>query len=249
MDIITDWDVYRQASLDFLHGLNPMATPLNYLPPWMSLLVAPVAILPRWVGYVADGVIMLIVAVVAVKRLKGDLWAVLLLCTTPFLLHNLLWGSLEWVPLMGMLLPAGAGLIWISAKPQSGGGAVLYYLAQVIRRKSPLKTLIPFGVVGLLSLLLYRYPFSIGTPPADVVASASYDVFPWGIPFGLALIALAVKREDAWLAYAASPLLVPYFTSHTLIGPFLVLVTRDKRWALVAWLAGWAYTFATPGRV
>jgi len=249
MEIVTDWDVYRKASLDFLSGLNPMFTPLNYLPPWMSLLIAPVAILPRWVGYVVGGVIMLMVAIVAVKRLKGDVWTILLVCTTPFLLHNILWGNLEWVPLLGMLLPAAWGLIWISAKPQSGAGAVLYFLAQVARRKLPLKVLIPFGITGLLGLILYSYPFSIGTPPADVVATASYDVFPWGVPVGIALIAWAIKREDPWLAYAASPLLVPYFTSHTLIGPFLVLAARSKRWALVAWIAGWAYTFATPGRV
>ncbi len=249
MEIITDWDVYRQASLDLLRGLNPMQTPFNFLPPWMSLLIAPAAILPRWIGYAVGGVIMIMVAVAAVRKLKGDLWAVLLLCTTPFLLHNILWGNLEWVPLLGMLLPSMWGLIWISAKPQSGLGPVLYYLIQVVRRKLPIKTLIPFVVVGLLGLILYGYPFSIGEPPAAVVATASYDVFPWGVPVGMVLVVWAIKREDVWLAYAASPLFVPYFTSHTLIGPFLVLVTRDKRWALAAWIAAWAYTFATPGRV
>jgi hypothetical protein len=249
MEPLTDWDVYRQASLDMLRGLNPMHTPLNYLPPWMSLLTAPAAILPRWVGYVAIALIMLMVAIIAVKRLGGDIWAILLLCTTPFLLHNILWGSLEWVPLTGMLLPPAVGLVATSAKPQSGGGTVLYYLVQVIRKKLSFKVLIPFGVVGVLGLLLYGYPFSMGDPPADVVRSASYAVFPWGVPFGLALIAWAVKREDVWLAYAASPLLAPYFTSHTLIGPFLVLVTRSKRWAVVAWIVAWVYAFATIGRV
>ena len=74
-------------------------------------------------------------------------------------------------------------------------------------------------------------------------------MFPWGVPFGLGLIGWAVKRDDWWLAYAASPLMVPYFTIHTLLGPYLVLVTRDKGWALLAWIAGWAYLFATPGLV
>jgi hypothetical protein len=249
MEIVTDWDVYRQASLDFLRGLNPMRTPFNYLPPWMSLLIAPVAILPRWAGYVVGGVIMLMATIVAVKKLKGDLWTILLVSTTPFLLHNLLWGNLEWVPLLGMLLPSMWGLIWISAKPQSGAGVVLYDLAQVARRKMPITVLLPFGVTGLLALLLYQYPFSIGTPPAEVVATASYDVFPVGVPVGLALIAWAIKHDDRWLAYAASPLLMPYFTSHTLIGPFLVPATRSKRWAIIAWIIAWAYTFATPGRV
>ena len=149
-EIITDWDVYRLASRDLLRGLNPMLTPANFLPPWMGVLIAPVAILPRWVGYIVGGVIMLVVALIAVKRLDGDLWALLLFVTTPFLLHNILWGNLEWVPLLGMVLGPTWGLIWVSAKPQSGIGPVLFQIAQVVRREASFTTLLPFGVVGLL---------------------------------------------------------------------------------------------------
>jgi hypothetical protein len=42
--------------------------------------------------------------------------------------------------------------------------------------------------------------------------------------------------------------LLPYFTSHTLIEPFLVLVTRSKRWAVVAWIAAWVYAWASEKR-
>lgn len=249
MDILTDWDIYRGAALSLLRGLNPMLSTYYSAPPWMCLLIMPLALLPRWVGYIFNALVMLVIAIVAVKRLGGDLWAVLLLCTTPFLQHNILYGSVEWVPILGMLIPPTWGSVWVSSKPQSGLGAVLYNVVQVVRRKMPVKALIPLAGVGLLSLILYNYPFSMQPPPPQTLANASYAVFPWGVPFGLALIAWAIKREDVWLAYAASPLLAPYFTSHTLIGPFLVLVTRSKRWAVVAWIAAWAYAFATIGRV
>jgi hypothetical protein len=249
MDVVTDWDIYRQASLDFLRGLNPMLTPLYSAPPWLCLLIAPLAILPRWFGYVLGAFILLNVVIVIVKQLKGDVWTILLACTTPFVLHNILYGSVEWVPLLGMLMPPTWGLLWVSGKPQSGAGAVLFHVIQAARRKLSFTTLIPLGVAGGLSLILYHYPFSMRPPPPDVLANASYAIFPWGVPVGLALVAWAAKRGDAWLAYAASPLLVPFFTSHTLIGAFLVLAARSRRWAVLAWLVAWCYALATPGRV
>lgn len=247
----TDWFVYRQSSLDLLSGLNPMNTPFNYLPPWAAVVISPFAVLPALIGHALGILSMLILVIVTVKQLHGnlDIVTILLISTSPFLLHNVLWGNLEWLPLLGMLLPTTWGLIFVTVKPQSGIGPLLYHVVQFLRGKESFRTWIPFGVVVILAFALYQYPFSMGKPPADIVASASLAPFPWGVPFGIFGLWWAVKHEDVWLAYAVSPLLAPYFTLHTLIGPFVVIATRDKRWGMAAWILGWVLVSMVQGRI
>jgi len=88
----TDWFVYRQSSLDLLSGLNPMNTPLNYLPPWAAVVISPFAVLPVLIGHALGILSMLILVIVTVKQMHGnlDVVTILLICTSPFLLHNVL---------------------------------------------------------------------------------------------------------------------------------------------------------------
>lgn len=108
-----DWtEVYRPAALSLLKGQNPYDIPGYYNPPWTLLFLIPFAVLPEPVGRGLLFVLTLvIVAIVAIRLGANRVSLIVFLCSPP-VLQGLLDSNVDWLALLGFILPPRLGLFF-----------------------------------------------------------------------------------------------------------------------------------------
>ncbi len=133
--------------------------------------------------------------------------------------------------MLGATLPAAWGAWLVFLKPQVSIVLMILW----IKPKKWL-VLLPVLTLGVLMLLAwYRLPNLSGV-------NWSASIWPYGIPIGLALAWFAWKREDVFLALAASIFLSPYVAIQSWV--FVLLPLTRKKWLLgVGVLISWVATF------
>lgn len=210
-----------------LRGENPYEVHGFYNPPWLLALLGPVALIPAQVARWVWVVMALAGYLVAFRRLGLDRMACALLLVNPFLYFDLGIGNIEWLVLLGATLPPSAAAWLAGLKPQD---SVVLFVMWIKQRKW--LALVPVAVWGAL--------IAARVCPLPCVESMhwSTDIFPWGVPVGMALAWLAVKREDRTLALAASPFFSPYLAMQSWIFVLLPLA-RNRRWLAAGVAMSW----------
>lgn len=100
------------------------------------------------------------------------------------------------------------------------------------------------GVLGLVTVILFGFwPLDLITQPTPFQNAAHnmwYGLWPFQVPAGLAILLIGARRKDERLLIAGSPLVSPYATTSTLIGPWIVAMNylTDRQAALV-WASWW----------
>jgi hypothetical protein len=226
-----DFNMLYSAGRAVWNLKNPyMISPGFYAPPWMLLVLAPIALLElqtaRWVWF-ALGIICYIIAF---KRLQLSNLSVMVLLLNPFVYFDLMLGNYQWLIFLGATLPVAFGSWIVILKPQ-----VSFVLFGLWLKQRRWVSLIPIAALAaLFALQAYALP-----NPGGMFWST--DVWPYGIPVGIALAWFAVKRDDMLLALAAAPFLTPYVGVTTWTMALLPL-TRNKfalaAGMLVSWVVG-----------
>ncbi len=241
-----DWEFYRVAALNLLHGSSPYQDPLYLNPPWILIPLIPLALLPAKLGSALAATAGFIVYILIARHFKagrpgaGDLFAV-----TADALYDLYSANINWLALSGILMPPWLGLFFVTAKPQVGVGIAIFWLVQAWQQggwRQVVKTFAPITVVFLLTLPLYGLWF--GRSRIMLQAPYNMSLWPYGILVGVVLLVQAIRLKRMNYAVAASPLLSPYFTFHTwgniLIGllpnPWLLLLADLILVAFYAWV-------------
>lgn len=212
-----DWyTVFRPATLALLAGKSPYTIPGFFNPPWALLPLIPFALLPENVGRT----LLLIGGLTAFAyighRLGGSKWAVIAMLLSPPLLQGMLNSNIDWLALLGVVLPPPIGLFFVTIKPQVGLGIVVFWLAEAWRSGGWEETLRLFGPVtlaGALSLVVYGWwPFR-----ATEITGAWWNasLWPMSLPIGLALLVAALRKRHLGYALSASPYFAPYLAFHT----------------------------------
>jgi len=219
-----DWrDTYRPAALAMISGRNPYAIEVApdapfFAAPWGLLPLIPMAILPLEVGRAVLLMVSLISFAYTAKRLGAGKIGVVAFLLSPPVMHCLLNANVEWLPLLGFVLPPQIGLFFIAVKPQTGFAVGLFWLyeawrdggwSQVGRRFAPvtialLLSFIPYGLwpLGFGGVLGFARDFNA-------------SLWPMSIPIGLTLIVTALRRHKITYAMPASPCLSPYVLFHS----------------------------------
>ena len=94
----------------------------------MLIPIAPLAALPPIVGLLLNALVSLIVLMLVSRRLKLTPWEFFLLAVSPMHLQSMIFGNIEWLPLMGLLFPAPIALLFFSTIPQSTLGFIVLML-------------------------------------------------------------------------------------------------------------------------
>lgn len=232
---------YRPAALAMLHGEDPYVGYGYYNPPWTLLPFIPIALLPDWIGRLTIFLMGLTAFITLLARLHAKPVAMVLFLTSMPALSCLQDGNLDWLPMLGVLLPAPIGLMLALTKPQIGLGVMLYWLVESWRAGGIRTTIRNFLPVTLLLLSWpLLYPISLVHFRALAGASWNMSIFPAGLLVGLYLLERALARRSMPVALASSPLLSPYFGRHSLVG--LLLPLLDYPWLLaVASTILWIY--------
>ena len=213
---------FRPASLAIVQGYSPYNTALTEAPyagaPWGLLPLIPLALLPEQIGRSFLFAISLAAFGYSAYRLGAKPVAMLAFLISPPILHCLLNANLDWMPLLGYIMPPQFGLFFLSIKPQMGSVVAVFWLIEAWRQGGWRRVLWifgPFTLALLLSLALY------GFWPLNILKASTYttwwnaSLWPASIPVGLVLALAAIRRNKVNYAMAASPCLSPHVLLHS----------------------------------
>ncbi|MFZ5883160.1 MAG: hypothetical protein ACOYYI_05220 [Chloroflexota bacterium] len=233
---------FRPAALEILHGRSPYNAEGFFNPPWTAILLIPFAILPENVGRAVMVIAALAVYAYVAHKLGASKLTIGLLLLSPPALHGILNGTLDWLTVLGVVLPPWLGLFFLAIKPQVGMIVVLYLFAAEWQKGGilrVLRTFLPVGVASVLSVVIFG-PWFLAIPSLDEIA-INASLLPLALPIGLALTVAAVRKNDIRYSMMASPMLSPYLLLHSWIGAFLALA--PKPWEAAAAVIGmWIVT-------
>jgi len=230
-----DWMcVFRPAIVDLFHGQTPY-TGLYFNPPWILLLLSPLAVLSPEMGAAVMAVICIAAFAVAAARLGMSKVALLFILLNPFMWVVARQGNLDWLVALGATLPPQIGLFLVVTKPQAGAAIAVFWLAEALRQggiRQAVRVFAPVTVAYLLSFALFGWWI---IPPGWLIThQMNYSLWPLSIPIGLALLAAAIRGRDVGRAITASPFLSPYVLTMTWSLAFLGL----KDWEVIAAIIG-----------
>ncbi len=236
-----DWHyVFRPGALALIQGQSPYeVVPYFSSTPWGMLPLVPLALLPEALGRALLFLFSLGAITYAALRLEASPLALGVFLLSPPVLHCLLNANLDFMVLLGFVLPPPIGMFFITVKPQVGGVVGLFWCIEAWRMgrwRGLLRVAGPIALAYLVSFALY------GFWPRHYLAIAEFSqgwnssVFPLAIPVGLALTVQALRTRQVRWALPASVCLSPYVLFHSYSAPLLALTKNTP--AMVAAVIG-----------
>lgn len=213
--------------------------------PWTAVLLAPIGLLPgRWAVLIQFVVYFALLAML-IHKFGGGLEIVLLVLLSPLAFDTALEPSLEWLVVLGLLVPRAWSGPLLLVKPQ----AVLGYGLAFRRREAVAAGLVVL-VVTVISLVVWP-----GWPAAMLADIQVNTLGGWGSRINIALSEVlprplswaiglwlawrTIRRKDAILGVWAWLFFVPYATVYGYLPAFTLLAVRWPGWALVLSLTLW----------
>jgi hypothetical protein len=245
-----DWVTsLRPATLAFLRLENPYQVEGTFNPPWLFILLAPLAILPENMG---GGILLWLNLVtwivIARKFSNGNILKVMAVLTFPFVVNGLLARNVDFLVMWGLLLRPEFAVFFLAIKPQVGGAAILFLALQAYKEGGVKKLLRLFAapsLLFLLSILAYGpWPFHM-TTTLDLPWNASpIKILGWpSILIGLALFIAAVRNTDTKdgmnVSMASTPFFSPYVGSQSWVAVLPALIKTNLLYAVWVLLWGW----------
>jgi len=236
-----DWlNTYMPAALAVWHGQSPYGDSIFYAAPWAVIPLIPFALMPYEIGRWCVFILGLLAFAYTAFKLGAKPIPMVIFLTSAAVIGNLNNGNIEWMPLLGFVLPPWLGLIFVMIKPQVGIGIAIYWLFEAWRKegiKQVIKTFSPVIGLFLISFWLYGlWPLRFRTTLSASVDNMS--LWPNGIFIGLVLLVYAIRKNEKRAAMASGPFLAPYVLQFTWAAPMLALL--QEPWLLfAAWLGLW----------
>lgn len=239
-----DWSsAFRPAAQEILHLRSPFHVPRFFNPPWTALALIPFAILPEQVGRVLLIFAGLIAYAYIAYKMGGNKWTITAVILSPLVMHNMLNGNIDWLALLGLIMPPQLGLFFVTMKPQLSVAIVVFWLIDSWRTggyRQTIKVFWPITLVTLLSFFLYGlWPLRAGV---EVDLWWNSSLWPVSLPVGLALLVTSLRKRDISYAMGASPCFSPYILFHSWVVALLSIVSSTPEtiaaviglWILVA---------------
>lgn len=224
-----DWRItFRPSTLALLSGVSPYGDFYLVHAPWTLIPLIPLALLPEAVGRVMLLFCGLVSYTYVAHKLGAKPVAIIFLLLSPLIIHVLLNGNMDWLAVLGFVMPPQLGLFFISVKPQIGIAVAPFWLIEAWRTggwKQVVRIFAPFTVVLLISLAIFGlWPLEfIRQEVPQVYYNAS--LWPMSIPVGVALFVAAIRKRKVEYAMAASPCLSPYLLFYSWGGALLSIVS------------------------
>jgi hypothetical protein len=230
---MTDWDIFRSACIALFSGQNPYLVGQGemrfYNPAWTLLPIAPLAAFPPVIGLLLNALVSLIALLFVSRKLKLSLLEFFLLEISPMHLQSMIFGNIEWLPLLGLLFPAPIAMLFFSTKPQSTIGLMLLLLWKEWKErrwKGVLFTLAPTVFCFLLSTILWGLP-----PIPGFNNPGQHSLFPFSLLVGIPVLIMALRTKEERLAAFVGPFVSPYVTFH---GYLPALLPFKGKWMVIA---------------
>lgn len=220
LPMAVDWHkIYKPTTTALLQGKSPFSIANYTNAPWTLIPFIPLVLLPENLGRGIIAVACLISILLVARKFGAKPIGMLALLLSPPSVMLIMDGNIDWLALLGFILPPQIGLLFIAIKPQIGLGVVVYWLFHSYRKggiKEILRVFAPVTMAFAISFILYGFwPLQF----KDVLGwSGNASLWPVCIPVGLVLLYRSVKMRNINQAIAASPFLTPYLLLHSYVG-------------------------------
>lgn len=230
-----DWRLYFEpAARALASGDSPYRVDGYWNPAWLLVPLIPIAKLP-----LSLSVPIIFVANIAAYTwvaLKTGVRIVFILPLVVFggVLMNSVLGNIDGLVALGLLFPTWLGVLVLMIKPQIGMPIVIFWVATYLTSSEPIAervrkvagSVTPFVILMIVTTLVYGAWF-LGS--ADAVGKGWNSApWPWGIPVGLILLFIGVKRRELRWALMAIPFVTPYLTLYTWAFAIMGLAQKSK---------------------
>jgi hypothetical protein len=215
---LIDWErTYRPATILLISGHSPYDIKSFLNPPWALIPLIPIAFLPSKIG---GGILFAIslsaIIYVAVRMGATPISLIGFLISFP-VLFLLLFGQIDWLILLGILMPPQIGLFFVLVKPQAGLAIAIFWLFEAFHKGGIRRVLIEFSPVVImfgLSTIIYGFWF-LNTPSELFTAKYNFSLWPLSIPIGAVLLINALRNRKKEISIMSSPFLSPYVAPHS----------------------------------
>lgn len=237
-----DWEcVFRPAARDLLLTGNPYLVDGFLNAPWTLIPLIPLAFLPLNIGYGILTVAGLGCFGYAAYKFGAKPIALAAFILSPPVLHCLLQGNIDWMVLVGLVLPPRIGLLLITIKPQMGSVVALFWLIEAYREggwREIIRVFWPVTAALGISFLIYGlWPLHF---ERELTHWWNASLWPASIPIGLGLLVASLRKRNIGYAMGASPCLSPYVLLHAWSGALMAIVSLPyETLAVVTALWGW----------
>ena len=227
-----DWlNTYRPAALAMVQGKSPYNVEIYYAAPWAVIPLIPFALLPEQVGNAGVFLLGLLAFSYTAYKLGATPAVMIIFLLSASVVGCLTWGNIEWMPLLGLVLPAPIGLIFAITKPQVGIGIVIYWFVHILQTRGMhqvIKTFLPVTLVSILSFWIYgfwplRFQQTL-TLSANSYLQYNTSLWPQGFFIGIWLLYKSIQKNQPRMAMAASPFLSPYALQFTWVAVLTGLI-------------------------
>jgi hypothetical protein len=244
-----DWTrVYYPAASDPLTAYDSRDT-LRYVnPPWLAWLLSPLTLLRPRLAFSVWFALTIVLSIWSIYKLGGGFYITLLTLTSPAFIRLFVHGQVDVVVLVGFALMLSyqnvnlksVGVILMLVKPQVLGlGAVVHWLG-LGRSEQAGIALRVLVFVGFSFILHGLWPAAMWENIKWIQTTTNISPWPYGIPFGLAMLAISIRRGNAKLGALSTLFLAPYLNTSSLYAYSAVLFTMiSARWATLAFLLLW----------
>ena len=208
-----------------LGGQSPYIVPEFLMPPWAAIFVTPFGLLPEKVAWGAFVIVDIFCYIYAFRRMEFDRISIALMMVSPFVFYGAFHGNLEFLVLVGSILPLQIGVWFLIIKPQMSFPLLLFLAYRIWQAEGWKSVALKFGPPTLIyTLFLVTGWMNI---PNLSRMPWNTSAWPWGLPLGVLMVVLALIKNDKLLAFAAGPFFSPYLAFHTWV--VTLLPYRNKR--------------------
>ena len=238
--------IFLRDSADALHPYNNVGF---FNMPWTRIFLVPFTI-PRFELGVFGQILLYFVLLSAVVHRFSDssvsstrqrITLLIALCS-PFAFDTAIEVNIDWIVVLGLLVPPAYSAPFILTKPQVALGYVASFKWATIVRWT-----IVFLIVFLLSFLIWgAWPIDLYARSQEYPIGVAVNVSPMNIIglvpsllIAITLLLVAFVRKDAVVGIWGGIFLMPYIASYSILLPFTLLAIRFPRAMGVFTLALW----------
>jgi hypothetical protein len=213
---------------------DPFAVPTYVNPPWVLILFAPFSLPPLAISALIQTGLYFAILTAIIFKFGGGLRVVIVTLSSYVALDAVLQLNVEWIVLIGLLVPVAYSGPFLLIKPQLALG---YYFA--FRPRDWLRAGLYTLPVLLLSLLVWGWwPLEMLEKSGSAIVGRMFNIaplhlLPWfvSLALGAGLALYAYRRRDPVTGILAWLFFTPYIALYSLP---LALAMVAIRWPLLA---------------
>jgi hypothetical protein len=203
--------VFLPATNLLISGYSPYSETMFFSPVWTLIPFIPIVILPPALGRAIIFVLSLCAYAFSAWRFGAKPVAIIAFLLSPPIVMSLWLSSVDWIPILGFVLPPQIGLFFILVKPQMGSIVAIFWFFDALHRGG-LKEIIRVFSPIILAVVLTFFFYGMWPLQSSNLVSIEHNasIWPISIPIGFGLIVSAFRKHEIKYAIAASPCLSPY---------------------------------------